>query len=169
MNTNRAILTRRSVRAYTDQVVSSRDINDLIKAAMQAPSAGNAQPWHFIVIKDKKILAQIPIFHKTASMVANANVAVAICADLNLEKYPGCWVLDCAAAAENLLLAAHDKGIGAVWTANYPLKEVESGMKKILNLPDNISPHSLISIGYPAHPYNTKSYYNKERIHQDKW
>ncbi len=169
MDTFKAILTRRSVRAYTDKPVSDTDIDDLLKAAMQAPSAGNAQPWHFIVIRDKKILSEIPKFHKTAPMVTNAPVAIAICADLNLEKYPGCWVLDCAAAAENILLAAHSKGLGAVWTANYPLKEVEAGMKKLFNLPKNIVPHSLIPIGYPAHPYNPKSYYQKDRIHQNKF
>jgi nitroreductase len=169
MNTQKTILSRRSVRAYTEQDVSDKDIDDLLKAAMQAPSAGNAQPWHFIVITDKKILSEIPKFHKTAPMVANAPVAIAVCADLDLENYPGCWVLDCAAAAENILLAAHDKGLGAVWTANYPIKAVEEGMKKLLDLPDNIVPHCVIPIGHPAHPYNSKSYYQKERIHYNKW
>ena len=169
METIETILTRRSVRAYLDKPVSDDDLKTILKAASQAPSAGNAQPWHFIVIKDKKILKAIPAFHKTAPMVATAPVAIAICADLNLEKYPGCWVLDCAAAAENLLLAAHDLGLGAVWTANYPLKEVEAGMKKLFNLPDNIRPHSLIPLGYPAHPYQAKSYYQPDRIHNDQW
>jgi len=169
MNTQEAILSRRSVRVYTEKIVSDHDIEILLRAASQAPSAGNAQPWHFIVIKDKKTLAKIPPFHKTAPMIANAPVAIAICADLNLEKYPGCWVLDCAAAAENLLLAAHDLGLGAVWTANYPLKEVEDGMRNLFKLPPNIMPHCVIPIGYPAHPYNKKSYYQKERVHYDKW
>ena len=136
---------------------------------MQAPSAGNAQPWHFIVVKDQLILNKIPEFHKTAPMAKNAPMAIFICADLTLEKYPGCWVLDCSAAAENILLAAHDLGLGAVWTANYPLKEVEKGVKKLLDLPKNIVPHCLILLGYPAHPYNSKTYYQKERIHYDKW
>ena len=114
METIETILSRRSVRSYTDQPVSDEIITLLLKAAMQAPSAGNAQPWHFIIIKDKLLLKEIPKFHKTAPMVANAPAAIVICADLNLEKYPGCWVLDCSAAAENLLLAAHDLDLGAV-------------------------------------------------------
>lgn len=169
METLEAIRTRRSVRAYTEQEISDRDLEDLLKAAMQAPSAKNSQPWHFIIIKDKKILNEIPKFHKTAPMIANAPVAITICADLSLENHPDCWMLDCSAAAENLLLAAHDKGLGAVWTANYPIKEVQEGMKKLLNLPDNIVPHCVIPIGYPAHPYNPKGYYKKERVHYDKW
>jgi nitroreductase len=169
MNTIEAILTRRSVRAYSEKEVSDEVVEDLLKAAMQAPSAKNAQPWHFIVIRDKKILNEIPKFHKTGPMIAKAPLAILICADLELENQTGCWMLDCSAAAENLLLAAHEKGLGGVWTACYPINETQEGMRKLFDLPDNIVPHSIIPIGYPAHPYNPKSYYQEKRVHHDRW
>ena len=169
MNTFETILTRRSVRAYQDKPVPAELIDKLLQAAMQAPSAGNAQPWHFVVVTDKKVLAEIPTVHPYGQMIANAPVAIVICADTSLEKHPGCWMLDCSAAAENLLLAAHDLSLGGVWTAVYPFEEVIKGIKKILSLPKGVIPHSVIPLGYPAHSYNPKSYYQKERIHRDKW
>ncbi len=164
------IMTRRSIRVFNEEQVPESKIEIILKAAMQAPTAKNVQPWHFVIIKDRETLSKIASFHPTAPMAANAPLAITICGDTTSKIAPDCWVLDCAAASENLLLAAHAIGLGAVWTANYPIKDIQIFMKKLLNLPENIEAHSTIILGYPGHPYNPpKERYNYERIHQEKW
>jgi hypothetical protein len=113
METLQAILTRRSVREFTNQDVSKEDLNDLLRAGMQAPSAGNEQPWHFIVIDDPELLKKIPEFHPYAKMLNEAPLAILVCSDRNLEKHRATWLQDCSAAIENILLTAHAKGLGA--------------------------------------------------------
>ena len=106
MDVLEAIHTRRSIRAYQDQPVPKELVQQILTAAMYAPSAGNAQPWQFVVINDRKLLQQIPKVHPHAPMAEQAPLAIMVCGDLDMEKYPGNWPLDCAAAVENLLLAA---------------------------------------------------------------
>ena len=102
------------------EAVSEADVTELLEAAMAAPSAGNQQPWHFIVIRDRAVLNAIPGFHPHAAMALHAPVGILVCGDPALEKHPGYWVQDCAAATENLLLAVAAKGLGAVWCGVYP-------------------------------------------------
>jgi len=106
MDALEAIHTRRSVRKYQASPVSEELIQQLIAAAAMAPSARNGQPWQFVVIDDRKLLDEIPKSCPHAAMVAHAPLAILICADPSLEKSPGYWPQDCAAAAENMLLAA---------------------------------------------------------------
>ena len=120
MDTLLAIRTRRSIRAYQDKPVPEELTQKLLAAAMQAPSARNQQPWQFIVIDDRALLAKIPGVMPNAAMAAEAPLAILVCAELALEKSQGYWVLDCAAAVENMLLAAHALGLGAVWCGVYP-------------------------------------------------
>src|SRR5512142_911151 len=107
MDALEAILTRRSVRRYTPEPIAEELLHELLDAAMHAPSAGNEQPWHFVVVTDRETLAAIPRFHPYAVMLRQAPAAIVVCGDPTLEKYHGYWVQDCAAATENLLLAAH--------------------------------------------------------------
>src|SRR5665647_3373805 len=95
MDVTQAILSRRSIRKYADEPISDEEIEALLRAAMHAPSAVNEQPWHFVVIKDRNILDAIPRISSTAQMVKYAPLAIAVCADKNLEKFPGLWALDC--------------------------------------------------------------------------
>lgn len=164
-----AIYTRRSIRKYTDQAVPEKDIEELLRAAMSAPSAGNEQPWHFVIINDRSVLDQIPSFHPYAQALKSASVAVLVCGDVQLERFEGNWVLDCAAATENLLLAAAAKGLGTVWLGVYTFKERVEGMKKLLSLPPSVVPFALIPVGYPAEQKPKEDRYNKERIHHNKW
>ncbi len=110
-----AIHTRRSIRKFTDEPVSGTMIEECLKAAMTAPSAGNCQPWHFVVIKDRATLNYFASINRHAGMCKTAQAAIIVCCDTNLEKYPGFWAQDCLAATLNLLLAAHGQGLGAVW------------------------------------------------------
>ena len=170
MDTLEAIKSRRSIRRFKpDQPVSRELIEKLLEAAMFAPSAGNEQPWQFIVIDDPKILGKIPVICSTASMCRQAPVAVLICADATLEKYPKFWVQDCSAAAQNFLLAAHALGLGAVWAGVYPLKDRVEGFKNLLGLPEEITPFALIPVGYPDQEPATPDRYLEERVHQNGW
>lgn len=109
-----SILNRKSIKKYKDIEVSDKIVEDLLRAAMVAPSAGNEQPWEFIVLRDKRIMKKITEFHPYSRMLLNADVAIVVCGDEAKEKFKGYWVQDCSAATENILLAAEDKGLGAV-------------------------------------------------------
>ncbi|QGU00239.1 Nitroreductase [Candidatus Syntrophocurvum alkaliphilum] len=164
------ILTRRSIRKYTDQPVSDEKINYLLKAAMSAPSAGNGQPWHFIVIKDKEKLNKIIDYHQNAKMLTEASVAILVCADLSTNKYEvDYWVQDCAAATQNILLAAHKEGLGGVWLGVYPRKERVKALQKLFNMPEHAVPISLVSLGYPAEEKGPSDRYDTNRVHINTW
>jgi nitroreductase len=169
MDTMDTILTRRSIRKYKKKTISDEILQKLLQAAFSAPSAGNQQPWHFVILDDRKILNVIHTFHPSARMITEADKAILVCGDLNLEKFKGYWMIDCAAAAENILLAAHSLGIGACWLGIYPRDGRVAGMRKLLQLPINIIPFALISLGYPAEIKAKEERYNKTRIHQNKW
>jgi len=164
-----AILTRRSIRKYTSDPVSDDVIEELLKAAMYAPSAGNEQPWHFVVIRDREVLDRIPDIHPYASMVYMAPVAIVVCGDVSLEKHSGFWVQDCSAATENLLIAARAKGLGTVWVGIYPMAERVEGFKKLLDLPHNVYPLALIPIGHPEGEAPQPHRLEHSRIHHNKW
>jgi len=164
-----AILSRRSIRKYLKKQIPEKLIKNLLEAAMAAPSAGNEQPWHFIVIDDTNILCEIPNFHNHAEMLKEASVGVLVCLDKNLEKHEGMGIQDCSAATENILIAVQAYGLGAVWLGVYPRKDRIDGLRKLLNIPDHIIPFSLISIGYPAETKPKANRYNQSRIHYNKW
>ena len=117
------VATRRSIRQYQDRPVAEEHMQAIIEAGMMAPSAGNQQPWHFVVIRDPAMLKKIAHTHPYGQMTADASVAVLICGDESLEVHKGYWVQDCSAAIENMLLAAHVLGIGAVWVGIFPREE----------------------------------------------
>jgi nitroreductase len=165
MDAMEAILTRRSVRKFTNQPVSEELITEILRAAMFAPSAGNQQPWQFIVLTDHKLMDKIPAFHPYADMLPHCPVAIVVCGDPRLEKHKGFWIEDCSAATQNLLIAAHALGLGAVWVSAYPEKSRVEGLQKLLNLPSEIIPLSLIPIGYPAQETAEVDRFNPERIH----
>lgn len=169
MDAMETLLNRRSIRNYKPVDIPSGLINELLKAAMYAPSASNQQPWHFVVISDRKVLDEIPKFHPYASMTAKCPSAIVICADTRQLIHPDFWVQDCSAATENLLLAAHAKGLGAVWVGLYPREERKEPFRKLLGLPEGIEPFSLIPIGVPAEQADQPNRFLVERIHLGKW
>lgn len=169
MDAMKAILTRRSVRKYTNKTISDEIIKELIEAGVSAPSAGDQQPWHFIIINDRKLLDRIPEFHPHAKMLLEARKAILVCGDLNLETHIGFWMLDCSAATENILIAARAKGLGTCWLGVYPKKRRINGLRKMLKIPKNVIPFSLISLGYPAVDQSRVNRYNSARVHKNKW
>jgi nitroreductase len=169
MDAVEAIFTRRSIRKYLDKPVPEELVEKLLAAAMQAPSARNQQPWRFVVIDDRAILAKIPEFMPNAAMVAGAPMAILVCGDLSLEKSSGYWVVDCAAATQNILLAAHALGLGAVWTGVYPREKRMDGLRRLVGLPEKVLAHSLVVLGYPAEQVQAVDRYQSERIRRNRW
>lgn len=164
-----AIMNRRSIRKFTEESVTDKQVSRILEAAMMAPSAGNAQPWQFIVVRDKKIQTGVSKINKYASFASKAPVGILVCGDLSLEKFPGYWVQDCSAATQNILLAAQDLGLGSVWTGIYPMEDRIAGFKTLFNLPDPVIPLGYIVIGHPDQHLTTASRYNTARIHRDTW
>lgn len=163
------IFERRSIRKYTNQKISDRDLKELLKAAMAAPSAGNQQPWEFIVVTDRGILNNITKFHPYSQMLRESALAIIVCADLARERHTGYWVQDCAAATENILIEAKHLGLGSVWLGVYPREDRVTGIKKLFNLPEKVIPLSIVSIGYPAEEKGPSNRYDESRIHINKW
>jgi len=169
MDALEAIRTRRSIREYENRPVPDSLIKQVIAAAMMAPSARNGQPWQFVVIDDRELLDRVPEFHPNAEMARRAPVAILVCGDLTLEGSPGYWPIDCAAATQNLLLAAHALGLGAVWTGVYPREERMNGFRRLLNLPEHVVPHTFVPIGYPAERPVSADRYQPARVHRNGW
>jgi len=169
MNTLEAISTRRSVRSFTSKPIAKEIVEELLRAAMSAPSAGNEQPWQFVVMDDRRMLDRIIDVNPNAKMCKEAQAAILVCGDTSKEKYPGFWVQDCSAAAQNILLAAHDKGIGSVWTGIYPIKERVEGFRKLLGLPENVVPFCLVPLGYPAKQVPQVDRFQRDRVHHNGW
>lgn len=169
METLDAIFTRRSVRDFTHDPVSQEEIDQLLRAGMQAPSAGNEQPWHFVVIEDPEILHAIPEFHPHSKMLLDAPLAIQVCSDRKLEKKRASWIQDCAAATQNILLAAHALRLGAVWLGIFPKADRVAGMQKLLNLPKDIRPFGLIAIGHPKVKPEPVDRFKIDRVHHNQW
>ncbi len=169
MDVLEAIHTRRSIRKYVDQPVPKELVQKLLAAAMQAPSARNQQPWEFVVIDDRALLSKIPEFMPNAAMAAGAPLAILVCADLDLETSPGYWTVDCAAAVENMLLAAHGLGLGAVWCGVYPRDKRMDGLRQLAGLPKNVVAHSLVVVGYGAEKVPAENRYRPERVRRNHW
>ncbi len=169
MDTYEAIISRRSVRDFTSQVVPGDLVEMLLRAAMRAPSAGNEQAWQFIVVKDRELLNAVPSFSPYAAMCLTAPMAIVVCGDTSLEKFHGFWIQDCCAAIENLLLAAHASGLGAVWTALYPDEARVEGARTLFGIPDHIIPLAIVPVGYPKHQPFPSQTYLPERVHHDRY
>jgi len=169
MDAIKALLSRRSIRKYTEEPVSQQAINTLLEAAMAAPSAGGQQPWHFIVIRDRAILDEIPKLHPYAQMLKESPVAIVVCGDERSVKYRDYWPQDCAAATENLLLAAHANGLGGVWCGVYPNKERVRPLRELLDIPEGVFPFSLIAIGRPDEEKPSGERFDASRVHAERW
>jgi nitroreductase len=161
-----AILSRRSIRKYTDRSVSQDTVKDLLKAGMAAPSANNLQPWQFVVLTERSLLDAVPSFHPHAAMLKEAPLAILVCGEPESSRY---WQQDCGAATENILLAAHALGLGAVWLGLFPREDRVKGVRELLKVPEAIIPMALIAIGYAAEEKAPSDRYNEAKVHQNSF
>ncbi len=164
------LLTRRSIRRFTGELVGREQLETVMKAAMHAPSARNCQPWHFMVTRNQELFRKIMQIHPYASMLSHAGAAILVCGDLNEQHAKGYWVVDCSAATENLLLAIHGIGLGGVWLGVHPREDRKKAMKELFHLPNHVEPLSLVAVGVPAEtPEQPMDRYRQERIHWEQW
>ena len=163
------ILTRRSIRRYSDENISREQMEELLKYGMYAPSARNCQPWHFILLNEPETFLKIEEFQPHTKMLKHSQWGIAVCGDDALSHTPEYWPVDCAAATENILIAAHGMGFGAVWLGIYPREERIAAMKELLKLPTNVHAFSLIAVGMPDQQLPQPERFKPERIHINKW
>lgn len=161
MNVMEAIKKRRSIRKYTDEEVDKETLVELCRAGLASPSARNGRPWELIIVQKKDMLAQLSLVRKPWLMLRGASAAIVIAGQEG--KY---LQQDCAAAAENILLAAESFGLGACWLGLYPnMQEVET-VHKLMCLPEGILPVVIISVGYPKPNHSElKRVLDENKIH----
>ena len=160
------IFDRRSIRRYTNQPIGDADIRSLLEAGMAAPSASNKKPWHFVAVTDKETLRALAGQHPYGKMLADAALAIAVCGDPGGSDW---WVQDCAAATENILVAAAGLGLGGVWLGCHGRPEREQAVRDALGIPQQVGVLSLLSIGHPDEQKPARTQYDPSRVHKNGW
>ena len=176
------IMTRTSIRSYTGDPVSQEQLETILKAGMAAPTAMNGQPWRFVVVTDKETINAVFASGFRGEMFTQAGAVIVVCGQSTQMRKPFgqpdapeteqpnmFWYEDCSAAAENILLAAHALGLGAVWTAGYPAQERIVPIAEALGIPANVIPLCIIPVGVPAENPEPKDKWNPDNIHWNKW
>ena len=163
------IHSRKSVRKYLDKQVSKEQLEVLLRAGMASPTAGNKQPWEFVVITDPAMLDTLSLSSRGTRMLSSASAAIAVCGDKSVGFKSEVWVQDCSAASENILLAAEAIGLGAVWTGIYLNEEPTKYVKRVLGLPPEVFALNIISIGYSTGEEKPKNKWKPSKIHWEKW
>jgi len=170
MKTLEAIMTRRSIRTFKPEPVSEAQIKTLLEAAMNAPSAGDGRPWHFCVVTDRARLdALAEAVDEGNALFKEAQAAILICGDEAKQGFPGFYPQDCACAAQNLQLAAHDLGLGTVWIALWSVPPRTAGCRKVLGVPENLVPFALFPLGVPNETLPAEYRYEETRIIREGW
>ena len=164
------MMTRTSIRKYTNEAVAKADIETMLRAGMAAPTAVNKQPWHFVVVTDREQLNALAAANRGTGIAAKAPLAIVVCGDMQ-KTLPGTgqgfWVQDCSAATENILLAANALGLGAVWTGLYPNEERANAVRDVVKAPEHIMPLCVIVIGHPAEQPKPKDKWKPENVSYD--
>jgi nitroreductase len=165
------IYTRRSVRSFNGDAVAREDLMKILRAGMSAPSAVNVQPWAFVAVTNRETLDELCDRLPYSKMLDKADAAIIVCGVPDKDAvYSGkYWVMDCSAATENILLAAHALGLGAVWTAVHPDEEKVRNVRKILDIPQTIIPLNVIPIGVPTGKGTVIDKFREENIHWERW
>lgn len=158
---------RRSIREFADEPVAEKQVEAILKAGMAAPSAQNLQPWHFVVVRKRKILDELAQVHKYAYMLEKAPLAIVVCGDQEISSKH--WVEDTCAATQNMLLAATALGLGGVWVSIYPKNKHQKRVRDVLDIPDHVGVLCMLAIGHPAEKKKARSQYDPERIHEEEW
>jgi len=165
----REIVTRRSIRSYRADAVTEEQFEHVLRAAMAAPSAGNQQPWEFIVLTDRDLLANISEIHPYSKMQREAPAAIVICGNMSRVKHRDFWGQDCSAAVENMLLEATHQGLGSLWLGIYPRQDHVDTLKQVFKLPEPIVPFAIVALGYAHDQSASCDRFNSAYIHRNRW
>lgn len=168
------IMTRASVRKYKPEPVNDSIITAILKAGMAAPTAANQQAWHFVVVTEQGLKDSITEAFQWTKMVRDCAFAVVVCGDMSKlfdgdREDGGFWTLDCSAASENMLLAAHALGLGGVWCGIYPEEDRMSRLSEILGLPHNLRPLDILPFGYPEVPVVPKDKWDPKKVSYNRF
>ena len=165
------IFGRRSIRVYSPGEVSEPAATRLLEAAMAAPSAMTKDPWRFVVVRDKQSLSNLATLHPGAAMLSAAAMAIVVCGDLDaaFERQISYLLQDCSAAIQNLLLAAHAQGLGACWVGIHPGEPLIKRVRELLSLPTSVIPVAAISLGQPGEQPPSRTPYNADYVHREKY
>ncbi len=157
------ICRRRSVRRFQKKTIPDETLNVLMKCAMAAPSGNNGQPWEFVIVRDAHLKGELSRVHSWAYMAADAPAVIVVLGDKTSEW----WKEDCAAATENLLLAAAHLGLGTVWCGIK--KDQASAVRRILGIPEKLAVLCIVPIGYPAEAPSAHTKFRPDKIHHDRF
>lgn len=164
-----AIRDRRSIRRYTSEPIDDDTLHAILKSGLCAPTAMNRRPFHFVVIKNPEMLAQLAAGKKYARMLAHARAGIVICGDNTVEDRPEHLFADCYAATQNMLLAIHGLHLGGVWLGVTVESEWYHLLQEKLKLPANIVPTAVIALGHPAEERPLPETWESEKIHYETW
>ena len=167
------IMTRVSVRQFSDKEITDEDLHVVLEAAMAGPSCKNTRDWSFVVVRDKEMLNKMADANgPPATPLRNAQVGILVCGDLerSFELAPEYWVIDGSIATQNLILAANALGIGSVWLGTWPQQDRLKAQSELFGLPETQKPHSIVALGYPKEESKkVKLIWEEDRIHYEKW
>ena len=174
MDALEAIFTRRSVRKFTDKPIEEEKLRQILEAAMSGPSCVNARDWAFVAVTEKEKLRQMAQANgRPAQPLKEAAAGILVCGDLQraFGPAPEYWVIDGAIAAQNICLSAQAMGIGSVWLGTWPQMDRVGNQRWLFDLPETVTPHTIIALGYPAGESAAprESRYEEDRVHWEKW
>lgn len=170
MNTFKELcINRRSYRKYTDQPIARETLEEIMQCALMSPAGKRLNPWEFVVVEDRGILTKMADCRSMGSqMLAGAQAGIVVCADPSICDT---WLCDASIAAQNILLAATDLGLGACWCHIYSRENADRIIKDLTGIPDNLTILCVISLGHKNEerkPFNLeKLQYNK--VHYGKY
>jgi nitroreductase len=163
------LVTRRSIRKYTDKPIDEETIKELVRAGCYAPSAVDKRPWEFLVLKDRKVLENIAQIHPHAKMLLQAPCAILVCGTPEKAHTPDYLPLDLSAATQNILIAAHGRSLGACWLGVYPRRERMLALRELLGIPMDVVPFALIALGHPAEEKHAAERFSEKFLHYNRW
>lgn len=163
------IMMRGNTRKFTQDPVADSEVDAILRAAMQARTAGNQTPWHFIVVKNAALIKALAHNNMTAGPIRKAPVVLILLSDTRGLKFPESWPMDLAAAAENILLEAQHLGLGTLWISVYPHEDRIRHIRSLFELPIEVTPFCLIPIGHPDGKPIRLDHYDASRVHYDSF